>query len=52
MKKMFHNNKESTILSAYRDTLLPKLMNGVIDVSNVNIKKCIAICDTMCYNSK
>ena len=34
---IFNNYKESRNLSQLRDTLLPKLMSGEIDVSNVNI---------------
>jgi type I restriction enzyme S subunit len=38
MLQTVHNNRnENTRLSALRDTLLPKLMNGEIDVSNVQI---------------
>lgn len=32
-----HNDIESKILSELRDTLLPKLMSGEIDVSNISI---------------
>lgn len=32
-----HNQQENTRLAALRDTLLPKLMKGEIDVSNVDI---------------
>lgn len=34
-----HNQQENTRLSALRDTLLPKLMSGEIDVSKVDINK-------------
>lgn len=34
-----HNQQENTRLSALRDTLLPKLMSGKIDVSKVDINK-------------
>ena len=33
------NNKESRSLSSLRDTLLPKLMSGEIDVSKVDLKQ-------------
>ena len=36
-KQIYHNGKESENLSLLRDTLLPKLMSGEIDVSKVNI---------------
>ncbi|MDE5619464.1 MAG: restriction endonuclease subunit S [Ruminococcus sp.] len=36
-KLMGNNKKENQRLSALRDTLLPKLMNGEIDVSKINI---------------
>lgn len=35
--KIYINSQENTRLSALRDTLLPKLMSGEIDVSNVDI---------------
>ena len=35
--KISQNQQESTRLAQLRDTLLPKLMSGEIDVSNVNI---------------
>ena len=36
-ERILANKNESQRLSALRDTLLPKLMNGEIDVSNVKI---------------
>jgi type I restriction enzyme S subunit len=36
-EKILLNQRENQLLSALRDTLLPKLMNGEIDVSNVQI---------------
>ena len=36
-EKMIDNDKENQRLTALRDTLLPKLMNGEIDVSEVKI---------------
>jgi len=36
-EKIFHNQQENTRLAQLRDTLLPKLMSGEIDVSKVNI---------------
>lgn len=36
-EKIFYNQQENTRLAQLRDTLLPKLMSGEIDVSNVNI---------------
>ena len=35
--KISQNQQENTRLSQLRDTLLPKLMSGEIDVSKVNI---------------
>lgn len=35
--KISQNQQESTRLAQLRDTLLPKLMSGEIDVSDVNI---------------
>ncbi len=37
MNQYEHNRNENEHLTALRDTLLPKLMNGEIDVSEVNI---------------
>ncbi len=37
--KIYINSQENTQLSAFRDTLLPKLMSGEIDVSKVDINK-------------
>lgn len=37
VEKILINEKENTCLSELRDTLLPKLMNGEIDVDNVKI---------------
>lgn len=39
MKLYEYNRQENTRLSALRDTLLPKLMSGEIDVSNVDISE-------------
>ena len=36
-EKIFHNQQENTRLAQLRDTLLPKLMSGEIDVSKVDI---------------
>ena len=36
-EKIFANQRENTRLAAIRDALLPKLMSGEIDVSNVDI---------------
>ncbi len=36
-KKIYYNNKENKVLEQLRDTLLPKLMNGEIDLENVEI---------------
>ena len=36
-QKMKHIKKENIILSQLRDTLLPKLMNGEIDLENIEI---------------
>lgn len=36
-EKIFANQRENTRLAAIRDALLPKLMSGKIDVSNVDI---------------
>lgn len=36
---IWNNSLENTKLAAIRDTLLPKLMSGEIDVSNVNISE-------------
>ena len=36
-EKRLHNQQEITHLTALRDTLLPKLMSGEIDVNDVNI---------------
>ena len=36
-EKISQNNQENTCLAQLRDTLLPKLMSGEIDVSKVNI---------------
>ena len=36
-EKIFFNQQENARLAQLRDTLLPKLMSGEIDVSNVNI---------------
>lgn len=38
-KQIYTNGQESERLSALRDTLLPKLMSGEIDVSNVDISE-------------
>lgn len=38
-EKIEQNNQENTRLSALRDTLLPKLMSGEIDVSKVDINE-------------
>ena len=35
--KIIHNQQEITHLTALRDTLLPKLMSGEIDVNEVEI---------------
>lgn len=37
MEAIYNNSKENMRLSAVRDTLLPKLMSGEIDVSNVDL---------------
>lgn len=37
-RKIIYNNEENKILSEIRDALLPKLMSGEIDVSNIKIK--------------
>ena len=37
VNKILFNNKENEILSKLRDTLLPKLMNGEIDLDNIEI---------------
>lgn len=37
LAKVSHNRKENHNLAALRDTLLPKLMSGEIDVSQVEI---------------
>ena len=34
---MFKNQKENRVLEQLRDTLLPKLMNGEIDLENIEI---------------
>ena len=36
-KKIELNNKQNNILEQLRDTLLPKLMNGEIDLDNIEI---------------
>ena len=36
-EKIYHNTLEITQLSNLRDTLLPKLMNGEIDVSDIEV---------------
>ena len=36
-EKMFNNNNENEILERLRDTLLPKLMNGEIDLDKIEI---------------
>ena len=37
MKKIANNSLENKRLSKLRDTLLPKLMNGEIDLKNIEI---------------
>ena len=37
VEKIIENAKENAILSQLRDTLLPKLMNGEIDLENIEI---------------
>ena len=36
-KKIYYNNKENKVLEKLRDTLLPKLMNGEIDLDKIEI---------------
>ena len=36
-EKIFKNNDENEVLIQIRDTLLPKLMNGEIDLDNIEI---------------
>jgi type I restriction enzyme S subunit len=37
VKQMLHNETENKQLANLRDTLLPKLMNGEIDVDKIKI---------------
>ena len=37
MQKIYNNTSENVRLSAIRDTLLPRLMSGEIDVSNIDV---------------
>ena len=41
-EKIEQNNQENTRLAAIRDALLPKLMSGEIDVSNVDISELLS----------
>lgn len=48
-EKIIMNQYENTRLSALRDTLLPKLMSGEIDVSNVDISA-LTSADKLSFN--
>ena len=34
--KIVHNKKETNLLTSLRDTLLPKLLSGEIEIKNIN----------------